>query len=121
MAMCSCSTTVFLKEMPTALKEVINPMGKYVAAMIYIYTCFGKYILSMSYRYWQLCSNKKKKIILIFVEWIVPHFAWRHTFSSDIFNQCFMCHRGGNYIIFSVAPHPKEPRNTMYISISTFY
>lgn len=51
MAMCSCSTSSFLKEMSTALKEDMNPMGKYVAAMIYIYTCFGKYILSMSYRY----------------------------------------------------------------------
>lgn len=60
MAMCSCSTSAFLKEMPTALKEVINPLGKYVTAMIYM--CFWKdiNILSMEYRYWHLCSNKNK-------------------------------------------------------------
>lgn len=40
MAIWSCIKTAFLKEMPTALKKVINPMGKYVTAMIYIYTCF---------------------------------------------------------------------------------
>lgn len=40
MTMCSCSISAFLKEMPTALKEVINQMGKYVTVMIYIYMCF---------------------------------------------------------------------------------